>query len=64
MAYGDKRDYPKIDIYYNQDYVGSTTWAATCREARERYAKASGKELMLIKCYKANVSRNLFNKRA
>ena len=25
--YGDKRDYPKIDIYVSGQYVCSTTWA-------------------------------------
>jgi hypothetical protein len=47
MAYGDKRDYRKIDIFLRRpgcvlDYVGSTTWAKNCREARERYAVAHG----------------------
>ncbi len=35
--YGDKRDYPKIDIYWRGDYKASTTWAKTCREAKERF---------------------------
>ena len=44
MAYGDKRDYRKIDLYvYSEstkrwEYVGSTTWAKTCREASQRLA--------------------------
>jgi hypothetical protein len=33
MAYGDKRDYPKIDIYVDGNYRTSTTWSRTCREA-------------------------------
>lgn len=47
MPYGDKRDYRKIDIYLKrpgnrQSYLASTTWARTCREAREHYAIAYG----------------------
>ena len=37
MNYGDKRDYPKIDIYVNRNYRCSTTWAKTCEEAVERF---------------------------
>lgn len=43
MVYGDKRDYRKIDIYTQigfsdgYKYQGSTTWSATCREAKERF---------------------------
>ncbi len=37
MVYGDKRDYPKIDIYVDGFYKGSTTWLKTCKEACERY---------------------------
>ena len=37
MAYGDKRDFPKIELVYNGKYVGTTTWSKTCREAREKY---------------------------
>ena len=39
MAYGDKRDYPKIDIYVNEGYVCSTTWARTCYEAIQEFKK-------------------------
>lgn len=49
MAYGDKRDFPKIDIFVDFGkgngglrYLASTTWARTCKEARERYAAANG----------------------
>jgi hypothetical protein len=45
MAYGDKRNYRKIDIFLKDKskkgmnkYLGSTTWAATCKQAKERYA--------------------------
>lgn len=37
MAYGDKRDYPKINIFVNGVYRCSTNWAKTCKEARERF---------------------------
>lgn len=38
MAYGDRRDFRKINIYVNGVYKASTTWARTCREAAERYS--------------------------
>ncbi len=37
MQYGDKRDFPKIDIFVNGEYAASTSWARTCREAIERF---------------------------
>lgn len=37
MAYGDKRNYPKIHVYTRiaktWHYAGTTTWAKTCKEA-------------------------------
>ena len=43
LQYGDKRDYPKINIYARHDgrsdYLCSTTWARTCREAEEQYSQ-------------------------
>jgi len=36
-AYGDKTNYPKIDLFLDGDYVATTTWAPTCREAVQRY---------------------------
>ncbi len=38
MAYGDNRDYPKIDCFVNNVYYGTTTWSKSCKEARERLA--------------------------
>lgn len=44
MTYGNKRDYRKIDIYVKNaggktyNYVASTTWCNTCKEAAKRYA--------------------------
>lgn len=37
MAYGDKRDYPKIDIFLDGKYEGTTTWSRTCADAKEKY---------------------------
>lgn len=37
MNYGDKRDYPKIDIYVHGKYACSTTWARTCKQAVNKY---------------------------
>lgn len=36
-AYGNKRDYPKIDIFVDGNYVATTTWARTNKEAVEQY---------------------------
>ena len=41
--YGDRRDYPKIDLYVRDksgkgwEYAISTTWARTCKEAVDAY---------------------------
>ena len=47
--YGTYRDYPKIHIYVGAhgahgvwNYVTSTTWARTCKEARAIYADEKG----------------------
>lgn len=43
MAYGDRRDYRKIDLFTMSpstgrwQYAGSTTWSRTCREAARRF---------------------------
>lgn len=31
--YGQKRDYPKIDLFFNGDYYKTTTWSKTCKQA-------------------------------
>ena len=46
MTYGDKRDYPKIDLYVDSTYVASTTWSRTCKEAVQRFL--DGKEAQLL----------------
>ena len=33
LQYGDKRDYPKIDIFFGGVYQYTTTGAKTCKEA-------------------------------
>lgn len=38
MKYGDKRDYPKIDLYLNGKYVCSTNWSKTLKDAKQVYA--------------------------
>lgn len=37
MAYGDKRDYKKIDIYLNGVYKCSTTWAKSLTVAKVKF---------------------------
>ena len=40
VIYGLKRDYPKIDIFVNGNYVATTTWSRTCKEAKIRYERS------------------------
>lgn len=51
MTYGNKRDFPKIDLFVRRKadgpkapwvYAASTAWARTCREAVERYQPDNG----------------------
>lgn len=48
LKYGDKRDYPKIDLYERREgrwlYVSSTTWSRTCAEAKARYVQERRKQ--------------------
>lgn len=47
MAYGDKCDHRKIDLYVQigasdgYRYVGTTTWSPTCKEAKARFLEAN-----------------------
>lgn len=41
--YGDKRDYPKIDVYVNGVYKHSTNWARNLKEAKEKSGVTDGK---------------------
>lgn len=52
VKYGDKRDYPKIDIYGPQGYLCSTTWARSGKEAKERYAEKHGLDVKTLKAFK------------
>lgn len=36
IKYGDKRDYPKINLFEDGEYIGSTTWSKTCKDAIAR----------------------------
>lgn len=36
-AFGDKRDFPKIEIFVDGEYKATTTWSKTCKEAIEKY---------------------------
>jgi len=36
-AYGDKRDHKKINIFVNGTYHSSTSWAATHKEAKQKF---------------------------
>lgn len=38
-AYGDRTDYPKIDVFVNGEYAYSTTWCRTCEEAVQRFSE-------------------------
>lgn len=53
--YGDKRDYPKIDIYVDGKYVATTTWAKTCKEAAEKY-KEKHPEAKNVQAHRAHTS--------
>jgi hypothetical protein len=41
MAYGDKRDYPEIELFVRHgkkwSYTAATTWSRTCKEAKARF---------------------------
>lgn len=44
MAYGNKRDYRKIDLFLKNSgvYLASTTWAKNLKVAREKAAEQFG----------------------
>ncbi len=39
IKYGDKRDYPKIELFSKRTgkYLGTTTWSRTVKEAESMY---------------------------
>lgn len=53
-SYGTFKNYPKIHIYIGAygiwNYACSTTWARTCKEAREVYTKTHNLCLGNVKC--------------
>ncbi len=51
--FGTYRDYPKIRIYVRKtgEYVCSTTWCRTCKEAVERMSSMDGRP---VNYYRAN----------
>lgn len=56
MAYGDKRDFRKIDIYATDSFgnlpwrfVSSTTWARTCKEAAQHWEESHSGEFHAIR---------------
>jgi hypothetical protein len=49
MAYGDKRDYNKIDIYVDGQYEFSTTWARNIVEARLKASEKLGVDVSRIR---------------
>jgi len=48
MAYGDKRDYNKIDIYVDGQYEFSTTWAKDTIEAKLKASESLGVDVSRI----------------
>ena len=57
-AYGDKRDFKKIDIYYDGKYMGSTNWAKSCKEAVDKYFEQHKDDVEDISKLKASFSKN------
>ena len=57
MTYGNKRDYPKIDIYWRPkgdkgaqwQYAATTTWSRTCREAVANYQPDNGSFVVMAR---------------
>ena len=42
LSYGDKRNYRKIDLFYDGAYICSTTRSRTCREAKAALLENNG----------------------
>lgn len=52
MKYGDKRDYRKIDIYFEGRYICSTTWSKDCKEAKDKFVELYPQyDSLSIKCF-------------
>lgn len=48
MEYGNKRDYPKIDIYVDHQYERTTTWAKDTIEAKLKASESLGVDISRI----------------
>lgn len=59
MKYGDKRDYKKIDIFVDNEYVCSTTWCETCKDAIKHYKENpyNKKQGVVTACFRKHESR-------
>lgn len=51
MAYGDRRDYPKIEIIVDGKYFATTTWSKTCRQAKSEFCKRYNISESRVKCF-------------
>lgn len=49
-AYGDKRDYAKIDIFVEGKYKATTTWAKSLPEAKKQYCEKEKVDSTLVTC--------------
>jgi len=54
MAYGDKRDYCKIDLYCGGQYLCSTTWAKSLKEAIAKWKEANPNDVRVIYAHYAD----------
>lgn len=39
MTYGDKRNFPRIEIFLNGVYQCTTTWSKTLKEAKQKFTE-------------------------
>ena len=58
LKYGDKRDYKKIDIFLKYsdgtfNYVESTTWSKTCKDAKARWLEKNSHRCIIASDVKA-----------
>ena len=51
MAYGDKRDYAKIEIYVDGEYFRTTTWAKSLKVAKEKFLESNPEFKGNVKVY-------------
>ena len=53
MKYGEKRNYPKIDIYVDHSYKCSTTWARNTIEAKLKASESLAIDVSRIQVRRA-----------